>query len=371
MCRIWADVGATHLGRRTILKTKLIRPYLSDGGPGEISLFFNPKLGRHIEVLGDGNVLSRTRGSRTSALQVSNPNAARGDLSLDSPDLVAIPIQLMARIMEALNSNYSKIMMNLFLELVPMVEDTATIVDLKNIKPTGVAPLMTAFSSFDLQKLASVSLHNSEGWPVEMEPELENLPPFPERASLTTLKYLDGPPIPWAKDRGRVFPFRAWLQACINSAPNLKTLQILDNFYPDLSRCRSSLKSLEYDGWPRKLLPSEVPRVSDMHVEGHTIGGDTEDETFDLDRLVEMVGQVAGSIEILRLGSTLSASMLEYVIHSRDCCFDVSKRNVIFEEFNKSNKKLVLHCFSVEGFKSANLLLSKLDPVGAGWTTVF
>lgn len=269
VCKAWDDVGASHLGQRTILSTQLIHPYQCLDAPEEISPLLNLKLGRTIEILGDGK-----------------PWLHRIKRDQDEPK----------------NANYSSKVSNLFFQLTSRFHNTTTNIELKNIKIGGATPLIEAFSSFQFPKLVSISLHNDQD--IWFRADIEEhavfwgnpaLPLFPEMSSLATISYAIGL---------EVFPYRPWLQACINSTPNLQRLTIIDNFHPNLASCGKTLKSLEYDGWPRKQTSNRRFPVID--------------EAFNLDGVVRMVAQVSDSIETLRLGFSIPD------IYSRDRCLDVS-----------------------------------------------
>lgn len=67
------------------------------------------------------------------------------------------------------------------------------------------------------------------------------------------------------------------------ATPNLLRLKLIDNFYPNLASCEKTLKCLEYDGWPRKLVLNDFdqllnPSLTSFHA------GINDDETFDLDQ---------------------------------------------------------------------------------------
>lgn len=286
VCKTWADVGASHLGPRTILSTQLIHPYQCLDQPEDVSPLFHPKLGQSIKVLGDGVLSAHKTGTE----------------GVD----------------DVKNANYSSSIMKLFVQLVSKSHHYTATIDLKNLKTGGIASLIEAFSSIDFPKLVSISLHNDEDKSSGVFAVLQNiggLPPFPEMKSLTSIKYAISLANPQPKEK--IGPFRSWLEACIMAAPSLQRLSIFDNFYPDLSPCGKSLKSLEYDGWPKK---SIWRRFTDGKP-GFYQSKESNDEAFDLNELARMVVQVSETIETLRFGISIS----EIYSFERGFSFEVNK----------------------------------------------
>lgn len=236
----------------------------------EISTLFNPRLGRSLKILGDGKLSALITGRVSDAV---------------------------------INANYSYTVGKLFHGLSSAARDYMTNIEIKNLKILGVLHLK-AFSSLRFPKLTSLTFHNQPNWPGKADFILHALimntfawnrvPQFLEMESLTNISYLEGCPGPWPTDTVRVCPFRPWLQACVNAAPNLQRLTLVDNFYPDLTSCGSTLKTLEYDGWQSKLI--DCGDFTDSRV--------AKDETFDLNQLARMVAQVSESIETLGFGTS-------------------------------------------------------------------
>lgn len=238
----WADVGASHLGRRTSFQTRrVLLP------PGELCPFFNPKLARRV--------------------QLSDQD---GDW--------ATPLNNLTSLAPAVDNYLTNLCLTMHHRCVSQLITILTESGFQHLK-------LVCMSVPDCHAIQAVLK------PEEVDTELGDIPTFPERKLLTLSFMVSSANYP---DVGEILPFRRLFQGLTNSAPKLKNMQIVDNFYPDLRTCRN-LRRLEWAGWPAaRMTLVRGGGLGDTFVYNGT--------GLDLNGLSRMVGQVKGSIKVLRIG---------------------------------------------------------------------
>lgn len=239
VCRTWSDVGASHLGHRTILN-------LARGFPEE-PYVFNPKLARRLEL-----IYPKPMTPIPLSMKAPRPPV---ELPLPPPRYEDFPK------LAAYTHNFTT---------------EVTFVMTKEFYPHFVQ----AFLTNEFPVLHSIILHEPVVTGYETPPVT-----FPKRESIQRIEYVACHPRP--KDATALFPLHPLIQGLIDAAPSLQKLSISDNFYPSLVTCKK-LRALTFVGCP----VHEKPENSSIPL---------PDATFSLPSVTEMVTQVADTLEQLTL----------------------------------------------------------------------